>query len=94
MPESPDELTAEVKRLAEALTATDNEDVLDSAAVLAREYKGKVRMIHALDDVDRMIQGDIVAIEDRLQSRLLKTREELRDALRRLLEWGRETGRM
>ena len=36
--------------------------------------------------------GDIVAIEDRLETRLLKAREEDAGGLRRLLEWGRGTG--
>lgn len=72
-------MTTEVKRLAEELTATDNEDVRDRAVVLARELHGKVWMIYALDDVDRMIHGDIVAIEDRLETQLLKAREELRE---------------
>jgi len=92
MPE--EQLVAEIRQLAQALALTEHEDVRDSADILIGKYRGRVQMIHALDDMDRMSQDDMAAVEQRLQDRLRKAREDLRAGLKRLLEWARRTGRM
>jgi hypothetical protein len=86
--------TDEIKRLATKLATTDDQEVIDAAAFFVREYKATVRMVHALDGVDRMTQDDVAVVEDRLQARLGQAKSQLRSRLSGLLAWARETGRM
>src|SRR4051794_3228467 len=81
------ELETEIKQLADELLAIDDEHVIDTAAILAREFRERIKMIHALRQVEAMTQEDIVSVETRSRERLQRAREEIRDGLEKLLDW-------
>src|SRR5947209_4662277 len=77
-----DPLVEEIRQLALTLAAIEDEQIRDGAARAAGEYKARLRMIDALDGVDRLSQEDILGVEERLQARIQRAREDLRDRLR------------
>jgi hypothetical protein len=76
----------EIEQLARELAVTDQEDVRDSADIIIANYKRKRPMLDALDQVN-----DMAGIPG---GSLDRAREELRDRLKALLAWAKQTGRM
>ena len=96
MPEIP--LHDEIRQLAEQVAAIEDEDVIDSAASIAAWYRRERFVVLGLQAVDSMVQpgapeqAEVVA--DEADPRLQAVTIRLRDRLKGLLEWARETGRM
>jgi hypothetical protein len=88
-PEPPDN---ELFRLAKEIAAIDDEDVIDSAASIAAWYRRESFVALGLAAVDAMAQGGTEEI-DESDPRLEAVRLRLRDWLRGLLDWAKETGR-
>lgn len=91
MPEA-DPLHEEIRQLAEQVAAIDNEDVIDSAASIAAWYRRERLVALGLAAVDSMVSDGPEHIDEN-DPRLAVVRERLRDRLKSLLEWARETGR-
>jgi hypothetical protein len=97
MPES-DPLHDEIRCLTEQVAAIDDEDVIDSAASIAAWYRRERFVALGLIAVDSMVDADAPAqaevVIDENDPRLVAVRQRLRDRLRGLLAWARETDRM
>jgi hypothetical protein len=91
MPES-DPLHDEIRQLAEQVAASTNEDVLDSGESIAAWYRRERFVVLGLAAVDSMV-SDGPEI-DESDTRLVAVRERLRDRLREVVRWARETGRL
>jgi hypothetical protein len=82
----------ELRRLAEQV-ASGPDDVAEFAADVAQIYRRERMVILGLAAVDAMVRGDEREI-DESDPRLVAVRERLRDRLKVLLVWARDTGRM
>lgn len=91
MPES-DPLLEEVLQLAEQVTAIDDEDVIDSAASIALWYRSERLVALGLAAVDSIMRNGSEEIDED-DPRLVVARQRLRDRLRGLLAWAKDTGR-
>jgi len=91
MPEN-DPLTTEIADLAKQI-AEGPDDVADLAADAVTIYRRERMIAMGLAAVDSMIQDGPDDI-DESDPRLVAVREKLRDRLRGLLTWAKETGRM
>lgn len=63
------------------------------AAIHAETYREQGTLMRGMLSVDAMVAGDEGEIDERHPS-LVALRDQLRDRLRRLLGWARETGRV
>ena len=88
-----DALVEEIERLAEALAMTDDPDVVDFTLSFVRNYKDWVQVWEVQMGIDERDYGKAEA-ERRAAKRLYRDRLELRDCLKELLAWARQTGRM
>jgi hypothetical protein len=88
-----DPLLGEIRQLAEQVAAIDDADVIDSAASIAAWYRRERFVALGLAAVDSMVSDGPEEI-DETDPRLQAVRERLRDRLRALLTWARETGRL
>jgi DNA-binding IclR family transcriptional regulator len=86
-------LDEEIRQLAEQVAAIDNEDVIDSAASIAAWYRRERLVALGLAAVDSMVTAGPEEIDEQ-DPRLVAVRERLRERLRALLAWARETGRL
>ncbi|MCI0457791.1 MAG: hypothetical protein L0Z62_12555 [Gemmataceae bacterium] len=86
-------LLDELRDLARRLASTDDEDVRDSADIICRDYRRERLVAVGLAAVESMVNDgpDEVDEDDPL---LEAVRVRLRDRLRALLLWAKETGRM
>lgn len=93
-----EELHEEIRQLAEQVAAIENEDVIDSAASIAAWYRRETFVALGLAAVDSMTQPDAPAYAevtlDEAGPRLEAVRVRLRDRLKALLAWAKDTGRM
>jgi hypothetical protein len=86
-------LEDDINALARELATFEDNDVIDSASVIAAQDRHRRQMIYALDGMDRMSGRDIVGVETHLKDKLQKLNEDTRDKLKALVEWARATGR-
>jgi hypothetical protein len=97
MPE-PDPLHDEIRQLAQQIAAIENEDVIDSAAGIAAWYRRERFVVLGLQAVDSMVHPgapEQAEVEiDEADPRLEAIRVRLRDRLKGLLAWARESGRI
>jgi DNA-binding IclR family transcriptional regulator len=89
----PHPLHEEIRCLAEQVAAVDNEDVIDSAASIAAWYRRERFVALGLAAVDSMVSNEPEQIDEN-DPRLVAVRQRLRDRLKALLAWARETGRL
>ncbi len=82
----------ELRELAEQIT-TGPDDVAEFAAVHAQTYREQRLLILGMLNVDAMVAGDHREIGEQ-HPLLVGLRMDLRDRLRRLIAWARQTGRM
>lgn len=82
----------ELRALAEQI-ASGPDDVAEFAAVHAETYREQRALIRGMLSVDAMVAGYEGEADEQHPS-LVALRVQLRDRLRRLLAWARETGRM
>jgi hypothetical protein len=87
------ELLDEIRSLATALAATEDDDVRDSAAILCRQARHRRLAILGLLTVDAMVH-DGPDIDDSNDPRLIAVHEWFHDGLTALLRWARATGRV
>lgn len=81
-----------IQNLAEQVASSTDEDVLDSGEIIGKLYQRERIYAQGMAMVDSMMQDGPDIPED--HPRLVAARERLRERLRALLTWARETGRM
>jgi hypothetical protein len=84
------ELRMEISDLCQQLATITDQDVADSAAVIAGLYRRERSAIMGLAAVDAMVTGGPNASAEN-DARLVRVQERLRDRLQTLLAWARKT---
>lgn len=82
----------ELRELAEQIVVGPD-DVAEFAAIHAETYRVRRAVALGMLHVDAMVAGEDGGIDEQ-HPQLVALRKDLRDRLRRLLAWARETGRM
>src|SRR5262249_24348575 len=82
----------ELRDLAQQIAAGPDK-VAEFAAIHAADYRARRAVILGMLNVDAMVAGDDRPINEQ-HPHLVALRVQLRDRLRGLLAWARETGRM
>ena len=82
----------ELRDLAEQISAGPDE-VAEFAAIHAADYRARRAVVLGMLNVDATVACDERPIDEQ-HPQLVSLRGELRDRLRGLLAWARETGRM
>ena len=86
-------LLEEIRGLAQQLATTDDEDVRDAADLICRDYRRERLVALGLAAVDALVSDGSEEIDED-DPGLVALRERLRDRLKSLLAWVRQTRSM